>query len=93
MVRKLGACISIAPTITSPIRPKETNWAGKEWQRTEKLAREIIAEKKNGLQNVHVKYTLPGPMTIMDGLVDNFYGPDGQEKLNEALVTAINTVR
>ena len=39
-----------------------------------------------------VKYTLPGPMTIMDCTMDSFYGNDKKKDLIDDLIGVINKV-
>ena len=50
----------------------------KEWQRSAEIA---------GTRAV-VKFTVPGPMTLMDGMVNIFY--EDETRLAEDLVTCIN---
>ncbi len=65
------------PTISDKIEP-QAHFLRYDWR---------IAQKIAGNNNP-VKITLPGPMTIADTVVDEYYG--SEEKLNRALAEALN---
>ena len=73
----------MAPTFTGEdIELRRPGFSAKDWKRTNDLKNEI-----SGGKAVDVKYTLPGPMTIMDGLN---YKPEDEAKIRRQLVAAIN---
>lgn len=39
-----------------------------------------------------VKYTIPGPMTLLEGLEDQHYGPEGKRRLIEDTIQCIREV-
>ena len=81
-------------SIESKLEAKE-EWAYLEWQKTVKSVEkwlkahnfegDVEAEAKS-----RVKYTLPGPMTIMDCTHDTFYGEDKKRELIDDLIGIIN---
>ncbi len=71
----IGAWEVFVPTITHPIRPGKP-FLVREWQ---------VAQ---AVTHCPVKITLPGPMTIMDSVADEFYG--SERKLARALTQALN---
>ena len=95
-----GACMIKAPTITSKI--ELSNDEGKcwmEWEKSAKCLNELLKNaseedcgtKKNGQPKI--KYTIPGPMTLVDVLFDDFYGENNQRELIEDLITCLNKVK
>jgi len=74
-VMRSGAWEAFVPTIIHPIRPGKS-FLVREWQ---------VAQ---AVTNRPVKITLPGPMTIMDSVADEFYG--NERKLARALAEALN---
>ena len=56
-----GAFVSQVPTVVSQVTPTSEPWCYKEYLRAQKGSK------------VPVKYTLPGPMTIMDGSYNGHY--------------------
>ena len=80
IVFTLGACTIKAPTITSKIELSNDNgmcWM--EWEKSRKSLNKLLktthslaACDKN--YEPRLKYTIPGPMTLADVLLDNFYG-------------------
>ena len=95
----IGACELKAVAIVGKLESKEP-YAFKEWQRTvcsvTKWLKKNDAmgtdEEIEDLARSRVKYTLPGPMTIMDCIVDNFYGEDKRQELIDDLIWIINKV-
>ncbi|MEE9287090.1 MAG: cobalamin-independent methionine synthase II family protein [Gammaproteobacteria bacterium] len=65
------------PTISGKIEPQDP-FLRYDWQIAQKIAN----------HNNPVKITLPGPMTIADTVVDEYYGDE--PKLNKALAEALN---
>jgi 5-methyltetrahydropteroyltriglutamate--homocysteine methyltransferase len=74
-----GAYITEVPTITGKIAIKDEAELCKEWKRAQALT------------DKPVKYTFPGPMTILDGMIDTFYGSEQRQELVDDLVACINT--
>ncbi len=74
-VMRSGAWEAFVPTITHPIRPGKS-YLVREWQ---------VAQ---AVTDCPVKITLPGPMTIMDSIADEFYG--SERKLARALAETLN---
>ena len=73
----------MAPTYTGEnIEVLQPGFSTKEWKRMNEIKGEICGNKR-----VDLKYTLPGPMTIMDGLN---YKAEDEEKIKRQLVNAIN---
>ena len=69
----------------------------KEWKRTVKSVQKWMQSQGHQgnleeLAKQRVKYTLPGPMTILDCIVDQFYGPDKKREMIEDLICIINKV-
>jgi len=60
-VMRDGAFVSQVPTVVSNVTPTSEPWCYKEYLRAQKGSK------------VPVKYTLPGPMTIMDGSYNGHY--------------------
>ena len=94
-----GACTIQAPAIKSKI--ELSNDEGKCWMEWEKSAKCLNELLKNGSgedyeanQNGQpkMKYTIPGPMTLVDVLFDDFYGENNQRGLIEDLITCLNKV-
>ena len=56
-----GAFVSQVPTVVSKVTPTPEPWCYKEYLRAQAVSQ------------VPVKYTLPGPMTIMDGSYNGYY--------------------
>jgi len=93
-----GACKLKAVSITSKLEARE-EWAFKEFQQTvnsvkkwleaNKKADEVI-ENLDEVARSRVKYTLPGPMTILDCTKDEFYGEDNVRDLIDDLIKIIN---
>ena len=74
---RAGACTSNAPVVRGAITMKGEPQCWREWRRSADLVGEGAV----------VKYTIPGPMTLVDGLVDKFY--NDEEKLRADLVAVI----
>jgi len=60
-VMREGAFVSQVPTVVSKVTPTPEPWCYKEYLRAQAVSQ------------VPVKYTLPGPMTIMDGSYNGYY--------------------
>ena len=69
----------MAPQIRSPIKLKDEGLGAREWR----MAQEMTT--------TCVKYTIPGPMTIMDGIIDNLYGDSKRRDLIDDIIKAINS--
>jgi len=74
-VMRSGAWEALVPTITHPIKPGNS-FLVREWQ-----VAQAVTQRP-------VKITLPGPMTIMDSVADEFYG--SERELARALAEALN---
>jgi methionine synthase II (cobalamin-independent) len=70
-------------------------YAFKEWQRTVNSVEKWLKANGQPVEDAkaRVKYTLPGPMTILDCIADEFYGEDKQKELIDDLIAIINKVR
>ena len=71
-------------------------WAYKEWQRTVQAVKTWMKSKgeTEDLETKarsRVRYTLPGPMTILDCTSDVFYGEERKQELIDDLIKVINT--
>ena len=71
-----------------------------EWQKAVETVDQIWAEQEKS-SNEHpplpsskpvVKYTIPGPMTLLEGLEDTHYGPEGKRSLIEDTIKCIRKV-
>ena len=89
-----GACQLKAVTITSQLE-NSNEWAYKEWQKSVQAVKKWL-EAKGETEDLEakacskVKYTLPGPMTILDCIVDQFYGEEKFREMVDDLVKIIN---
>ena len=93
---KIGACDLKAISIESKIESGD-DWAYIEWQRTVKAVEKWLKNQNfdgdvEKEAKSRVKYTLPGPMTIMDCTMDSFYGSDKKKELIDDLIGVINKV-
>ena len=61
--------------------------AVEKWLKNQNFDGDVEKEAKS-----RVKYTLPGPMTIMDCTMDSFYGSDKKKELIDDLIGVINKV-
>jgi len=77
-VMRSGAYTTQVPCITGPISVKKTGECAREWKRAQSVSSHVV------------KYTVPGPMTILDGMVDQYYGKEKKRQLIEDLIQAIN---
>lgn len=74
----------------------KAEWAFKEWDQIVQSVQKWLKsqdEKTEDLESKaksRVKYTLPGPMTILDCTVDQFYGEDRKQELTDDLIKVIN---
>jgi len=76
---RCGAYITSVPAVRSKLQLRESGpccW--KEWKRAADIAGDRVV----------VKYTIPGPMTLMDGMVNVYY--TDLDELRKDLVTCIN---
>ena len=62
----------------------------KKWLVANKKADDEAIENLDEVAGSRVKYTLPGPMTILDCIKDQFYGEDNARDLIEDLIKIIN---
>lgn len=86
------------PTITSKIELLNDNgtcWM--EWEKSQhslnntlKTTQSLISNDENYM--LRLKYTIPGPMTIVDMLSDSFYGESNQRGLIQDLISCLNKV-
>ncbi len=83
----------LTPTITSSLSAGclEPGWCAREFVRSKALLERVLTE---GDGPVRLKYTLPGPMTMLDQLIDGYYGGDlaGRAAAADDLVGIINKV-
>ena len=84
-----------AVSITAKLESK-AEWAFKEWDQIVKSVQKWLksqgeTEDLEAKAKSRVKYTLPGPMTILDCTVDQFYGEDSKQDLIDDLIKVINT--
>jgi len=78
-VMRSGAYSTMVPAVRSKVKLRETgpsSW--KEWKRSA----EIVGDR------AVVKFTIPGPMTLVDGLVNIYY--EDEAELRQDLVDCIN---
>ena len=74
---------------------RETGWCAKEFSRSNAIFESVLGRTRSDVdRRVGLKYTLPGPMTILDQLNDGFYGGDkeGRRKAAKDLVKVLNKV-
>ena len=68
-----------------------------EWEKAEKSLNRLVVTQvldDTGKANIpKVKYTIPGPMTLVDVLSDKFYGENNTRQLIEDLICCLNKVR
>jgi len=93
-----GACHLKAVSVTSKLEATE-EWAYKEWQQMVDSVKKWLEANHKGdgpIENIdvmaasRVKYTLPGPMTILDCIKDQFYGEENSRGLIDDLIKVIN---
>lgn len=72
-----GAYMTMAPAVRGKVKLRGSPQCWREWKRASDAA--------GG--KAEVKFTLPGPMTMVDGMVNEFY--DNVEDLHNALVVVI----
>ena len=69
-----------------------------EWEKSSKCLNQLLknasdsdcAEKKK--YQPKLKYTIPGPMTLVDVLFDDFYGESERRELIKDLIACVNKV-
>ena len=76
-VMRAGAYSTLVPAVRGPLRLRSSARCWREWSRADQAA----------AGRAVVKFTLPGPMTLADGMVDLHYGSPAQ--LEAALVPCI----
>ena len=84
-----------AVSISAKLEPSE-EWAYKEWQRTVQAVEKWLknqgeTEDLEMKARARVRYTLPGPMTILDCTCDQFYGEERRQEMIDDLIKVINT--
>lgn len=88
-----GACTIKAPTINSKIELLDEGgkcWL--EWERSEKCLAKLLQDVDSNKSKPLMKYTIPGPMTLVDVLFDDFYGENNKREMIEDLITCVNKV-
>lgn len=71
-------------------------WAWKEWERSVQVVEQWLTKNGQGGDDVRaraagrVKYTIPGPMTMMDCIVDKHYGEGKERDLIDDLISCVN---
>ena len=89
----LGACTIKAPTVTSKIELLDDGgkcWI--EWGKSEKCLTKLLEGAESDITSCRMKYTIPGPMTLVDVLFDDFYGENNKREMIEDLITCVNKV-
>ena len=86
-----------APAISAKIDLAESDatcWA--KWEKSENCMNQLLKgeEIKSDDKNYRpkMKYTIPGPMTLVDVLSDKFYGEDKNREMIQDLISCINKV-
>ena len=84
----------LTPTITSSLTAGclKPGWCADEFRRSKVLFDQVLAEQEHPKHcQVHLKYTLPSPMTVLDQLNDGFYGDDraGRRRAAQDLVKVL----
>ena len=64
-----------------------------EWERSEKCMNKLLQDADSYETKPQMKYTIPGPMTLVDVLSDDFYGEEKKREMIEDLITCVNKVR
>ena len=88
-----GACTIKAPKINSKIELLDEGgkcWL--EWERSEKCLAKLLQDVDCNGSKPLMKYTIPGPMTLVDVLFDDFYGENNKREMIEDLITCVNKV-
>ena len=89
-----GACTILAPQINSKIElSDEGGKCWMEWERSEKCMNKLLQDADSYETKPQMKYTIPGPMTLVDVLSDDFYGEEKKREMIEDLITCVNKVR
>jgi len=86
-----GACTIKAPKINSKIELLDEGgkcWL--EWERSEKCLAKLLQDVDCNGSKPLMKYTIPGPMTLVDVLFDDFYGENNKREMIEDLITCVN---
>ena len=88
-----GACTIKAPKINSKIELLDEGgkcWL--EWERSEKCLAKLLQDVDSNKSKPLMKYTIPGPMTLVDVLFDDFYGENNKREMIEDLINCVNKV-
>ena len=64
-----------------------------EWERSEKCMNKLLQDANSYEAKPQMKYTIPGPMTLVDVLSDDFYGEEKKREMIEDLISCVNKVR
>ena len=89
-----GACTILAPQINSKIELTDDGGScWKEWERSEKCMTKLLQDADSDKTRPQMKYTIPGPMTLVDVLSDDFYGEEKKREMIEDLISCVNKVR
>ena len=85
------------PTISSKVMPATDDamcWI--EWEKSQQSLNELLKKQpvdRNGkTYHPKMKYTIPGPMTLIDVLSDTFYGEERKREMIQDLISCINKV-
>ncbi len=73
--------------VTGRLTSLSPGWCAREWIHTNNMVVSSSTKRKPDL-----KYTLPGPMTMVDGLYNEYYGEAERAVMRRDLVKAINEV-
>ena len=63
-----------------------------EWERSQNSLTQLLNDSGEAKYQPKMKYTIPGPMTLVDVLFDDFYGETNQREMIEDLISCINRV-
>jgi len=86
-----GACTILAPQINSKIElSDEGGKCWMEWERSEKCMNKLLQDANSYETKPQMKYTIPGPMTLVDVLSDDFYGEEKKREMIEDLISCVN---
>jgi len=91
-----GACTIKAPTICSKIELlDEKGLCWKEWEKSENTLKALLraipgCKSEECTSKPQMKYTIPGPLTLVDVLSDEFYGEENKRQMIEDLISCIN---
>ena len=68
-----------------------------EWEKSEKCLSKLLSslpydESGEKKCSPKMKYTIPGPMTLVDILYDDYYGQENQREMIADLISCVNKV-